>query len=226
MFVTFRAPALYDRKEVTMGRGEPLRRRDGGNVDRRLGATGPLTRAQLESVRRRDPDALGALFEAYVDRIHGLALRMLRERPAAEDVTQEVFLRVYRACHQLDPARDPGHWLLAITANLCRERWRRRRRRGEDRQLSLDGESSPGAQVPDAGPDPAAAAAAAQRKQRLEVALGILPEPLRLVVVLHSLVGLSHEEIAEVLEENPAAVRKRYSRALAKLRDILQDVGP
>src|SRR5262245_15515908 len=67
-----------------------------------------LTRAQLEAVRARDKDALGALFEAYFDRVYGLVRRLLGNVTLAEDVTQEVFLKVHRAAHRIDPDRDPG----------------------------------------------------------------------------------------------------------------------
>jgi len=212
-----------------MGREQPSRREPdvAGTGDHAASGAG-LSPDVLAGVRRREPDALGALFDAYVDRIYGLALRLLRDRAAAEDVTQEAFLRVHRSCHQLDPTRDPGPWLLTITANLCRERWRRSRRRGEDRTLSLDDDEAPGAflaaAVVDPAPDPAAAAEATQRQRRLEEAIGHLPENMRLVVLLHAHQGLTHEEIAALVDENPAAVRKRFSRALRRLRELLQDV--
>ena len=64
------------------------------------------SREELEGVRRREPEALGRFFDRYFDRIHGLAYRLLGDRPAAEDVAQEVFLKVHRACDRLDPERS------------------------------------------------------------------------------------------------------------------------
>ena len=95
-----------------MGRDTEASRQEGGaGVPPSRSPVSLLTVEQLERVRTRDPAALGALFDAYIGRIYGLAMRMTGDRAAAEDVTQETFLKVHRAAHQLDPARDPGPWL-------------------------------------------------------------------------------------------------------------------
>ena len=74
--------------------------------------------------------------------------------------------------------------------------------------------------------NPEQAAIEADQGRLLEGALARLPEPMCLVVVLHDLQGLNHEEIAAMLDEAAPAVRKRYSRALVKLRELLQDHRP
>lgn len=182
-----------------------------------------LSVAQLERVRTRDPEALAALFDHFFGRIYGLAFRMTGEKAAAEDVTQEVFLKVHRAAHQLDTGRDPGPWLMTITANLCRERWRSRSGRQEKRTVSLDAKPDAVANVPAAASSPEQDALAADRARRLENAIGRLDESMRLVVLLHDMQGMTHEEISMVTGDAPPAVRKRYSRALARLREMLQD---
>ena len=80
-----------------------------------------LSRETLLAVRRRDPEALAALFEHSFDRLYGLAQRMLGDRAAAEDVMQETYLRMHRAAATIDVERDPLPWLKSITANLCRD---------------------------------------------------------------------------------------------------------
>src|SRR5262245_22524757 len=97
-----------------------------------------LTREQLEAVRRREPEALGALFERYFDRIYGFVYRLLSDRALAEDVTQEVFLKVHRGAHRIDPARDPGPWLMTIAHNACRDLWRSSAYRMGRRTSALD----------------------------------------------------------------------------------------
>src|SRR5439155_594675 len=81
-------------------------------------------RAELERVRARDPEALESFFERYFDRVYGLVFRLLGDRTLAEDMTQEVFLKVHRAAHQLDPGRDPAPWIMTIAHNACRDLWR------------------------------------------------------------------------------------------------------
>ena len=183
----------------------------------------PLGAAVLEKVRQRDPEALGVLFDHYFSRIYHLAFRLLGERTAAEDVTQEVFLRVHRAAHQLDPARDPGPWLMTITANLCRERWRSRAGQQAKRTTSLDEKPELAASLSYGSESSDSRVLEADRDRLLGEAIDRLPEAMRLVVVLHDLQGLTHEEISDLTGDEAAAVRKRYSRALRKLRELLPD---
>jgi len=185
-----------------------------------------LTPAELAKVQARDPEALGQLFDAYFSRIYGLAYRLMGNEAAAQDITQEVFLRVHKAAHQLDTSRDPAPWLLTITTNLCREKWRSRQGRQDKHTLSLDAKPEFTANVAADDATPEQVAVQADQNRLLEAALAQLPEPMREVVVLHDLQGLSHEEISAMLDEAAPAVRKRYSRALLKLRELLKDHKP
>ena len=183
----------------------------------------PLTAAVLEKVRQRDPQALAALFDHHFSRIFNLAHRLLGERTAAEDITQEVFLRVHRAAHQLDTDRDPGPWLMTITANLCRERWRSREGRQAKKTASLDAKPELAVDLSNGSAAPDMEVLDRDRDRLLGEAIGNLPEAMRLVVVLHDLQGMTHEDISGIVGDEPAAVRKRYSRALLKLRELLPD---
>jgi len=193
----------------------------GENSEFRPGS--PLEGAVLEKVRQRDPQALAALFDRYFHRIFGLAVRLLGDRSAAEDVTQEVFLRVYRAAHQLDAARDPGPWLMTITANLCRETWRSKAGQQAKRTASLDDKPELAAALASGGAGADEKILDADRDRFLSAAIDNLPEAMRLVVVLHDMQGMTHEEISGITGDEPSAVRKRYSRALQKLRELLPD---
>ena len=75
-------------------------------------------------MRARDERALGAFFDRYFDRIFAVTYRLLGDRQAAEDASQDVFLKAYRAAERIDPDRDPYPWLLAIAYNTCRDLWR------------------------------------------------------------------------------------------------------
>ena len=68
----------------------------------------------LAGVRRREPEALAAFFEQHFDRVYALVHRLLGDRHSAQDATQEVFLKVHRAAHTLDPERDPEPWVTTI----------------------------------------------------------------------------------------------------------------
>lgn len=186
----------------------------------------PLSRQTLERVRLRDSQALGMLFEFYFERIYGLAYRLLGERMAAEDVSQEVFRKVYRAADQLDPGRDPGPWLLSITHNVCRDLWRSRGHKLSRRTASFDEHEALRATLSAPGENPEQATLRRERERSVQDALMKLPEPMRTVVVLHDYRGMSHEEISVVVGASYAAVRKRYSRALTRLAQLLGNRMP
>jgi RNA polymerase sigma-70 factor (ECF subfamily) len=188
------------------------------------GASRPvLTREQLEAVRRREPEALSAFFERYFDQVFGLIYRLLGERAAAEDVTQDVFLKVHRAADRLDASRDPAPWLTTIAYNACRDLWRSGAHRMARRSDPVDDDPELGVRLTRGTNDPEDDALRVEREHLVQGAIGRLPEMLRVPVVLHDYQGLSHQEIAAVLGIHHAAARKRYSRALTALGALLRD---
>lgn len=193
-------------------------------------STAPALPAGLvERVRRGDPEALGELFEACFDDIYGLAVRMLGNPTQAEDVTQEVFLRLHRSAATLDPDRDPRPWLRTLTANLCRDHWRSFGAKVGQKSVALQDdadEEQPSVQLTNDGPSPEAEAVSRQQASHVQAAIDKLPAEQREAVVLKEYEGLSHEEIAVMVGVSPAAVRKRYSRALGALGELLKDVWP
>ena len=178
--------------------------------------------AELERVRARDPEALAAFFERHFDRIYGLIYRLLGDRALAEDMTQEVFLKVHRAAHTIDPARDPMPWLVTIAHNACRDLWRSNAWKLTRRAASLDGDAPLAETLSRGTNDPERDALRNERERLVQEALGKLPETLRTAIVLHDYQGLGHDEIAAITGVNHAAVRKRYSRALAALGQLLK----
>lgn len=171
----------------------------------------------LEGVTRRDPDALARFFDAAFPYVYNLALRLTGDQHAAEDVAQEVFLKVHRAADRLDPARHPRPWITTITYNAVRDVARRRSTRPETPIDAADiGERSPAAGNPEDD------LVRREREQLLDRALGELDTESRAVVILHDFGGHSHEEIAGIIDASHAAVRKRYSRALQRMAEIIR----
>jgi RNA polymerase sigma-70 factor (ECF subfamily) len=142
---------------------------------------------------------------------------MLGNRAEAEDAIQEVFLKIHRGAPSLDPARDPGPWLVTIAANTCRDRWRSGTGRLERASSSFD--ESPGLResVSDGRPGPERELLANERTRRVRQAIAKLKPESREVIVLREYEGLGYDQIAEILGVNEAAVRKRFSRALDEL---------
>jgi len=201
---------------------------EGGRVARTPGVprepVAPIDAGVVERVRARDPEALAAFFDRFFDQVFGIAYRLLGERTAAEDLTQEVFVKVHRAAHTIDPARDPTPWIVAITYNACRDLWRSRTYRMGRRTASLDNDDTGLAERLTLGAnEPEQELLRGERERLVQQAITQLPEPLRVAIVLHDYQGLSHQEVAEITGVNHAAARKRYSRALTALGRILEE---
>jgi RNA polymerase sigma-70 factor (ECF subfamily) len=188
-------------------------------------AGGPNGGLDLEGVRRRDPQALGVFFETYFDRVFFHLHRLLGDREAAEDATQDVFLKIHRGAHHLDASRDPGPWVLTIATNVCRDLWRSGAYRLSRRAASLEDTPGLAETIPSGDRDPEEDALAGERMRLVQQALGGLRAPLREVVVLREYEGLGYDEIASITRLNEAAVRKRYSRALAEMGKALKKAG-
>ena len=178
-------------------------------------------RDTLAGVQRGDPGALAEFFEWCFDRVFSLVYRLLGDRTTAEDVTQEVFVKIQQAAGRLDPDRHPGPWVTVIAYNACRDHWRSKGYREAKESTPID-EVPVGKDPAAAAPDPEAAVVSAERERVVQQALLRLPEDLRVVVILRDYHEMRHEKIAALIGVSEAAVRKRYSRALARLADELK----
>ena len=136
---------------------------------------------------------------------------------------QEVFLKVHRAIERLDPDRDPAPWLTTIAYNVCRDRWRSAADRMDRQSSSIEDQPVLANLLQHGGPTPEDETLAGERQRLVQRAIEALPEPQREVVVLHDYQGMTHDEIARMVGASHAAIRKRYSRALSALGEILRE---
>jgi RNA polymerase sigma-70 factor, ECF subfamily len=152
--------------------------------------------------------ALG-LFERHAPAVRRYLHRVTRDRGLAEDLGQEVFLRVVRAAPGYDARERETAWVFRIAQNVVRDAWRRRARSVEDaRPMDL---ATPAPQA--VGLD-------------LDRALADLPDEEREALLLAEIAGLSYAEIASATGATPAAVRSRIFRARQALRARLMPPGP
>lgn len=169
----------------------------------------------VEALRRGEPEAFERLVLTYQHRIFSIALRMLGDRGDAEEVAQEVFLRVHRSVREFRGEAKLSTWLYAITSRLCLNRMRapgRGRRAGEQ---ALE-------RVANGHPNPGATLEAGEIQAALHRAIAELDEERRIVVVLRDLHGLAYEEIAAALELPLNTVRSRLHRARMELKERLE----
>jgi RNA polymerase sigma-70 factor (ECF subfamily) len=164
------------------------------------------------AVRDGDLSQLGPLFERYHVSIFDFLCRMTGNRTVAEDLVQEVFMRVlkYRSTF-----RDDGRfetWLFRIARNARADYYRSR---GSIEQMSDDGVDKPSSEV--------SALHRLERDRdvaRLQRALLLLRDDRRELIVLARYREMTHEQIANVLGIEPGAVKVRLHRAVKDLRDI------
>ena len=145
--------------------------------------------------------------EHYVD-VYRLALRLLGDREAAIDLTQEVFYRALRALPRFRGESSPRTWLYRITVNESR-------RRPRPSLLPLDAAAARA----DPGPAPEDVALAAIDAARLHRLIGGLPDREREAIVLHYLQGLDVKEVANLLDAPENTVKTWLHRGRAKLRE-------
>lgn len=168
----------------------------------------------------RAPQDWESIVAEHSARVYRLAYRLTGNRPDAEDLTQDVFIRVFRSLDTYEPGNFPG-WLHRITTNLFLDRVRRKSRlrmdgfgEGAEERL-LSHEVLPESAVHDANFDP-----------DIEAALASLSDDFRVAVVLCDIEGLSYEEISDVLGIKLGTVRSRIHRGRTQLRETLAHRAP
>lgn len=188
-------------------------RRNGVSLFEREGLAGGLSddRSLLDRIRRGDSGGAEELFERYAPALLKFADRMLSNRESAEEVTQEVFVKVISRAHQYDGRAAVSSWLFAIAANACRDKRRRDRRAAV---VPLDAI----AELPARGEGAEARMAGRERRAAVRRALEGLSEEQREALVLARYHGLPYSEIARVLGISVGAVKTRIFRAVENLK--------
>lgn len=158
--------------------------------------------------------------ERHQRRIFTFARYLLSSGDDAEDVAQEVFVKLWHNGDRVAPDALEA-WLLRVTRNACYDLLRRRRGRERVVVGVLQGDSLPTASH---APDPEVLAASSQLGRRLIDELGRLAEPQRSIVILREIEGLSCRDIGKVVEMSEGSVRVTLHRARRLLRERLREV--
>tara|TARA_R110002110_G_scaffold322150_5_gene534530 strand:+ start:11309 stop:11887 length:579 start_codon:yes stop_codon:yes gene_type:complete len=165
----------------------------------------------VAAVAGGDEAACRALMARHLPRIVALGRRMLGNHADAEDVAQEVFLRVWTHADRWQPGKAQfGTWLHRVATNLCLDRIRKNRGGTED----IDAIPEPASDEP--GPD--RKLEQSQLAARVDAALRQLPARQRAAIVLSHYQGLSNTETADILDVSVDAVESLLSRARRQLR--------
>ncbi len=189
------------------------------------------TEALVVRLKERDEQAFAEVFELYKDLVFTLCNKLLSDRGEALDVTQEVFLTLYRKIHKFRGDCSLKTWLYRVTLNQAanRNRWWRRRLRHQTRSLSLGLNERGSLSIPEpasADPSPHRHCYSTELRGAIEKGLEELPFDQRSAVVLRDVEGLSYEEIAQVTGARVGTVKSRIARGRERLREILEVYRP
>lgn len=177
----------------------------------------------LAALRRRDPQAFAALFDAYSDKLYRIALGVLADEQAADCVVQDTFLRLFERLDQFEGRSQLGTWLYRIANNAALMRLRKKNpvTFSIDEPLETDNGDLLPRQFFDFCCLPERDLLGDEARQEMAAAIEALPETLRVVFVLRDIEGYSTKETAETLDISVPAVKTRLMRARLALRERL-----
>jgi RNA polymerase sigma-70 factor (ECF subfamily) len=169
----------------------------------------------LARIAQHDAQAFDAFYTHHAASVFSLALAILRDQAEAADLTQEVFLLVWRHARSYRPTGSPKSWLLRLTRNRAIDELRRQRRH-EPHNVAMSADLLQTLPAPPASSDPA-------ERRAVREALDTLPAMQREALVLAFFHGLSHQEIATHLRTPLGTIKARIRRALHTLLQQFQD---
>ena len=171
--------------------------------------------------RAGDGAAWEEIVQTYSRRIYNLAYRFTSRSDAAEDLTQEVFVRVYRSLDQYDPKQgDLQNWLMRLARNLVIDDYRRRQRAPQDTQAEdIEGHTY---HLRAAGNTPQREMERQELGEQVQAAIDKLPPDLRTCVILRDIEELSYQEIVDLLKIPEGTVKSRINRGRIELAKILR----
>jgi RNA polymerase sigma-70 factor (ECF subfamily) len=170
-------------------------------------------RDAVAAARSGDLGAFELLMRQHERLVLATALRLTGNMADAQDISQEVFLRLYKNLSKVQAANALPAWLYRVTVNACHDL---RRHKPLSEPVEMAGE------LVASGTDPQASLTQAERRRVLEMSLRILPEKERAALVLRDLEGLTTEEVARALGSSEATVRSQVSKARAKVHDFVE----
>ena len=183
----------------------------------RSGEAQPTDAALMERLVQRDADALETLYDRHSRAVFSLVYRIVQQRPTAEEVTQDIFLQLWRNARLYDAQRGSLQpWLLTLARNRALDTLRLKRERQRSREDDIGAR-----ELVCMEPDPETLADREDRAQKVRGVMAELPAQQRRAIELAYFDGMSHSEIAEKLMEPLGTVKSWIRNGLLKLREGL-----
>jgi len=169
----------------------------------------------MRLVQAGDVSPAAEIFDRYSSRIYNFAYRFLRNSEAAEDATQEVFVKMLKHANQFHGDAKLSTWLFSITANWCRDYLRKADNKAKEAEEVLYSIPAPSELAPDRNLE------RRQDEQMIQKALAALTPEQREAILLSRYQGLSYAEIAQISGCSEGAVKTRVFRAMETLKKAL-----
>jgi RNA polymerase sigma-70 factor (ECF subfamily) len=168
----------------------------------------------MKLVQAGDLSPAGEIFDRYSARIYNFTFRFLKSSQAAEDATQEVFLKMLKHAQQFHGDAKLSTWLFSIAANLCRDYLRKSDNKAKEPEETL-------ISLPALTDSPELTLEKREDEQRVQRALALLTPEQREAILLSRYQGLSYAEIAQIAGCSEGAVKTRVFRAMETLKKAL-----
>ena len=168
----------------------------------------------MDAIAQGDAQAFAALLERHMERVRAIGWRMLGTAEAADDLAQDVFLRIWKKPEGYDRSKGRfAAWLSRVAANAAIDRLRAIRPGPLDDKMAEA--------LVDGDPDPETSLSNAQRAKRVRAAIASLPERQRQAIALSHDLGHTNIEIARIMDTSVEAVESLLGRARRKLKTLL-----
>ena len=174
----------------------------------------------ISAAQKGDAAAFNQVVRAYQESVYRTAYRVLGERAAAEDATQDAFVSAFKHIRAFRGGSFKA-WLLRIVTNVCYDQLRAKQRRPATLLDDADEDKPDSDRIPDRAESPEEFAERQELGSLIQRGIGTLAPDHRLTLVYADVEGLSYEEIAQAMGTNVGTVKSRLSRARAELRDFL-----
>lgn len=176
----------------------------------------------IDLLRARDPNGLAGAYDLYASAVFGLLVRITQDRGVAEDLLQEVFLRVWNHARNFDPGRGAlGVWIISIARNMAIDHMRSAQKRFSARLHPIEN-----ADAACFARDPNGGESRIQDREAIRHAFGALSAQERHAIELAYFDGFSQTEIAAQLQEPLGTVKSRIRSALQRLRAAIKGAEP
>ena len=177
----------------------------------------------IQELRSKNEQAFKTLVETYQDMVFNTAIGIVQNAQDAEDVAQEVFIRVFRSIHSFKGESKLSTWIYRITTSCALDliRSRKSKKRFAFLQRLFGENNEPIYEVPDFN-HPGVAMDQKENAAKLFKAIDQLPENQKVAFTLHKLEDLSYQEISEVMQTSVSAVESLMHKAKQNLKKILE----